>query len=131
MGNGITYRTPFIDNRVIGLALHLPVRWKIHDTGQGQWIEKHILREAFKDVLPDVIYRRVKLRFAAGTGTDDLMDQLAEQATDVSAFTEESRNTPGGYRLNSPKELWYYDLFKSEFPGLQFEKLVGRWDPGK
>ncbi|NBB95956.1 MAG: hypothetical protein GVY16_09490 [Planctomycetes bacterium] len=131
MGNGITYRTPFIDTNVIALALQLPIRWKIHDSGQGKWIEKHILREAFKDILPDAIYRRVKLRFAAGTGTDDLMDQLAGEAMDVAELTEETRNTPGGYRLNSPKELWYYNIFKADFPDLQFEKLVGRWDPGK
>jgi asparagine synthase (glutamine-hydrolysing) len=131
MGNGITYRTPFIDTDVIALALQLPVRWKIHDTGQGQWIEKYILREAFKDLLPDAIYRRVKLRFAAGTGTDDLMDQIARTAVGEGEFTDQTARTPGGYQLNSPKELWYYNLFKKEFPGPQFETLVGRWDPGK
>lgn len=131
MGNGITYRTPFIDTHVISLALQLPVRWKIHQTGENTWVEKHILREAFKDLLPEKIYKRVKLRFAAGTGTDDLMDQIAEKVQDAADFNEQTRNTPGGYRLNTPKELWYYSLFKKEFPGLQFEKLVGRWDPGK
>lgn len=130
MGNGITYRTPFIDTEVIALAQQLPVRWKIHDAGGGQWIEKHILREAFKDLLPEVIYKRVKLRFAAGTGTDDRMDDVAVDKIDKD-FNEQTRQTPGGYRLNSPKELWYYELFKQDFPGLQFETLVGRWDPGK
>ena len=33
--------------------------------------------------------------------------------------------------LNSLKELWYYRLFKQAFPGRAFERLVGRWDPGK
>lgn len=131
MGNGITYRTPFIDTEVISLAQQLPVRWKIHDSGQGQWIEKHILREAFRDLLPEKIYRRVKLRFAAGTGTDGLMDEIASASGIDAEFNDETRNTPGGYRLNSPKELWYYRLFKEAFPGLPFEKLVGRWDPGK
>jgi len=131
MGNGITYRTPFIDTEVIALAQQLPVRWKIHDGGQGEWIEKHILREAFRDLLPDSIYRRVKLRFAAGTGTDGRMDEVAQDRLDGVEFNEQTRNTEGGYRLNSPKELWYYRLFKQEFPGLHFETLVGRWDPGK
>ncbi len=130
MANGITYRTPFIDSHVIALAQQLPVRWKIHDSGQGKWTEKHILREAFKDLLPETIYRRVKLRFAAGTGTDERMDAVAEGKLDGD-FTEAARKTPGGYRLNSPKELWYYQLFKQDFPGLHFESLVGRWDPGK
>ena len=107
------------------------MRWKIHDNGQRQWVEKHILREAFKDVLPEKIYRRVKLRFAAGTGTDDKMDEIAGNKVEGVEFNEQTRHTPGGYRLNSPKELWYYQLFKRHFPGLPFEVLVGRWDPGK
>jgi len=131
MGNGITYRTPFIDTEVIALARQLPVRWKIHQAQEGPSIEKYILREAFKDLLPDPIYRRSKLRFAAGTGTDDRMDEVAREKLEGLEFNEHTRCTPGGYRINSPKELWYYQLFKRDFPGLQFEKLVGRWDPGK
>ena len=36
-----------------------------------------------------------------------------------------------GYVLRSPKELWYYRLFKERFPDPCFERLVGRWDPAK
>ena len=103
----------------------------LHDSGQDRWIEKHILREAFKDVLPEEIYQRAKLRFAAGTGTDGLMDEIARNKLEGVEFNEQTRNTPGGYRLNSPKELWYYQLFKQDFPGLHFERLTGRWDPDK
>ena len=131
MGNSINYRTPFIDTHIIALALQLPVRWKIHDTGNGKLIEKYILREAFKDLLPDQIYRREKLRFAAGTGTDDLMDDVAAGHSDTGEFSQESRTTTEGYILNSPKEMWYYQLFKEKFPAPCFERLVGRWDPDK
>ena len=131
MGNSINYRTPFLDTRVIALALQLPVRWKIHDAGGSRLIEKYILREAFRDILPKPIYERQKLRFSAGTGTDDHMDAVAKGKLPEGAFNEASRHTPGGYRLHSPKELWYYRLFKERFPDLAFEKLVGRWDPGK
>ncbi len=130
MGNGIHYRTPFIDTEVIALALHLPVRWKIQRAEDGRAIEKYILREAFKDLLPEVIYRREKLRFSAGTGTDNLMDEVAGSAG-ASELDEASRRTSEGYTLSSPKELWYYRLFKERFPAPCFERLVGRWDPGK
>lgn len=130
MGNGIHYRTPFIDTEVIALALHLPVRWKIHRAEDGRAIEKYILREAFKDLLPEVICRREKLRFSAGTGTDGLMDEVAGHAG-ASELDETSRRTGEGYTLSSPKELWYYRLFKERFPAACFERLVGRWDPGK
>lgn len=131
MGNGITYRTPFIDHEVIALAQQLPLRWKIHDMGSGVWMEKHILREAFKDLLPDSIYRRSKLHFAGGTGTDDCMDDITRAHFPEVALNEQTRHTPGGYLIHSPRELWYYQLFKQDFPGLHFERLVGRWDPAK
>ena len=131
MGNGIHYRTPFIDTDVVAFALQLPVAWKIHDRPDAAPIEKYILREAFRDLLPEAIYKRSKLRFSAGTGTDGLMDRLAAGAPAARDFSEATRRTPGGYTLSSPKELWYYRLFVEQFPGAQFEKLVGRWDPGK
>lgn len=78
LGNSLNYRTPFLDAEVIAFCLQLPVTWKIHATN-GRQIEKWLLREAFRDMLPEEIYLREKHRF----------------------------------------------------PGLQFETLVGRWDPGK
>jgi asparagine synthase (glutamine-hydrolysing) len=131
MANSINYRTPFLDTEVIAFCLQLPVQWKVHPAENGKYIEKWLLREAFKDMLPGEIYSREKLRFSGGTGTDDHMDHVAEGKIDAGEFNEETRNTPGGYYLNSPKELWYYRIFKEKFPLLAFEKLVGRWDPNK
>ena len=97
----------------------------------GRLIEKWLLREAFKDMLPKEIYAREKLRFSGGTGTDDLMDGAAEEKLADGEFSEGSCYTAMGYQLNTPKELWYYKLFKENFPLPAFEELVGRWDPGK
>ena len=113
------------------MTIIIPLSWKIYATGNGKLIEKYILREAFKDLLPEPIYRRKKLRFAAGTGTDDLMDDVAKTIVDDGDFNRASNLTSEGYTLNSPKEHWYYDLFKKRFPDPCFEKLVGRWDPNK
>ena len=131
LGNSINYRTPFIDTDVMALALQLPVPWKVHDAGGGRLVEKYILREAFKDLLPEPVYRREKLRFSTGTGTDGQMDRVAEKEGGCADFDETSRRTSEGYCLNSPKELWYYRLFKERFPDPCFERLVGRWDPRK
>ncbi len=130
LANRIHYRTPFIDSQVMALALQLPVRWKIHEV-EGEPVEKYILREAFRDVLPDKIYKRRKLRFSAGTGTDGFMDRVAEGQDQAADYSEATQHTPEGYTLNSPKELWYYRLFKEHFPEPAFERLVGRWDPEK
>ena len=131
LGNSINYRTPFIDTDVMALALQLPVPWEVHDSGGGRLVEKHILREAFKDLLPEPVYRREKLRFSTGTGTDGQMDRVAEQEGGGTDFDETSRRTSEGHCLSSPKELWYYRLFKERFPDPCFERLVGRWNPGK
>jgi asparagine synthase (glutamine-hydrolysing) len=130
MGNGINYRTPFIDTRLIALALQTPVSWKIWEQEDGEPIEKHILREAFKDLLPESIYRRRKLRFAAGAGTDGLMDEVALQHAAVE-FNDKTRHTDTGYELSSPKEMWYHQIFCERFPAACFQTLVGRWDPDK
>jgi asparagine synthase (glutamine-hydrolysing) len=131
MGNSINYRTPFIDTEVIAFAAHLPVDWKVHKGTNGDLIEKWLLREAFRDLLPEPIYRRRKLRFSGGTGTDGVMDGIAREHVPDEAFSADTRHTEQGYTLNSPKELWYYRLFKEAFPDPCFERLVGRWDPGK
>ncbi len=131
MGNSLNYRTPFIDSEVIAYAMQLPVSWKIHTAPDGSQIEKWVLREAFRDMLPESIYRRVKLRFSAGTGTDTVMDAIASRLGYDAKFTEAIRRTPEGYYLSSPKELWYYELFKKHFPSEAFVKMVGRWDPNK
>ncbi len=130
MANSITYRTPFLDSDVITLACQLPVQWKISPR-RGGFIEKHILREAFKDILPEQIYRREKLRFAAGTGTDSITDQIASGHVTQQEFREADKKTPAGYIIASPKEMWYYKLFKEALPSPYAEQLVGRWDPGK
>jgi asparagine synthase (glutamine-hydrolysing) len=127
MGNSINYRTPFIDTDVIAFAMQIPVRWKIHDAGGGRLVEKYILREAFRDLLPEQIYKREKLRFAAGTGTDGIMDEIANGEVK----DDKSMTTAEGYSLNSAKERWYYEIFREKFPAPCFERLVGRWDPDK
>jgi asparagine synthase (glutamine-hydrolysing) len=130
-GHSINYRTPFLDSHLTALALQIPVAWKIRETSEGKLLEKHILREAFRDLLPEQIYARPKLRFSAGTGTDGLLDKIAREAGKEEGFNIESASTRAGFPLQSPKEAWYYEIFKSDFPDAFFETMVGRWDPDK
>jgi asparagine synthase (glutamine-hydrolysing) len=127
MANSVQYRTPFLDTRVIAFSRKIPVDWKIYGKAQ---IEKWIVREACRDLLPAEIADRRKLRFAAGAGVDDIMDRLAAEHISSAEF-EAHQTTASGYELNSPKELWYYRIFKELFPKPGFEKQVARWDPYK
>jgi len=68
------------------------MEWKIY--GEKQ-IEKYVLREAFRDMLPEKIANREKLRFAMGTGMDDVMDEIVAKKIDP----EEIKRSQGCLRL--------------------------------
>ncbi len=53
MAFSIESRVPFLDYRVVNLSLSLPDDLKIKNG-----VRKYVLREAFKNEIPDVIYRR-------------------------------------------------------------------------
>jgi asparagine synthase (glutamine-hydrolysing) len=128
--NSVSYRTPYLDPEVVAFSNKIPMDLKLYyDRGKAREIEKWILREAFRDWLPEEIADRPKLRFAGGTGVDDLMDEL----TSDKVTEEDFRNNPktdSHLTLNSPKELYYYRLFREHYPQ-EYESLVVRWDPFK
>ena len=88
MANSVELRVPFLDHRLIDFAARLPARWKIHGLD-----EKHILKQAFKDQLPQNITRRAKQPyrapigqafFSGGSRLEDLIDE--EQLTSAGIF---------------------------------------------
>lgn len=128
--HSINYRTPFLDPEVVAFSHKIPMNLKVyHDQDRGIEVEKWVLREAFRDWLPSRIANRTKLRFAGGTGVDDLMDELTGKHVSPDEFKNQPL-TETGIKLNSPKELYYYRLFRRHFPA-GFEKLTARWDPFK
>jgi len=58
MANSLEARSPFLDYNVIEFAASLPSTWKLRGLSS-----KYILKEAFKDILPDDIARRPKQGF--------------------------------------------------------------------
>lgn len=130
LSNSVNYRTPYLAPEVVAFALSIPMEMKHrYDEQQGRHVEKWILRQAFKSWLPEEIYARPKLRFAGGTGVDDLMDELTADKVDKSEW-EKNGTTRSGMKLFSPKELHYYRLFGEHFPA-GYEHLTARWDPFK
>jgi asparagine synthase (glutamine-hydrolysing) len=126
MSNGVIYKTPFLDTRVVAFSKKIPMEWKVY--GEKQ-IEKYVLREAFRDMLPEQIANREKLRFAMGTGMDDVMDDIVSNIIEP----DELKNRPKasyGLPFASFKELYYYDEFLQVFPP-SYEKQTVRWDPFK
>jgi len=126
MANAVNYQTPFLDTKVVAFSQKIPMQWKIY--GEKQ-VEKYILREAFRDMLPEKIANREKLRFAMGTGMDDVMDALVSKLVDPEGIKERSK-TFYGLSFATFKELYYYDEFLRLFPPA-YEKQTIRWDPFK
>ncbi len=58
MANSLEVRTPFLDHRLVNFAFSLPVAFKINTD-----MKKKILQDAFRDELPDEIYKRPKHGF--------------------------------------------------------------------
>lgn len=128
MSNSVDYRTPFLDGGVVALSEQIPLSMKVY-AQDGEQIEKWILREAFRDMLPREISRRPKLRFARGSGVDDLMDQIVASKVGTHDL-QRTPKTSQGLSFNSPKELYYYRLFRKHYP-TGYECLTCRWDPYK
>jgi asparagine synthase (glutamine-hydrolysing) len=126
MANAVDYQTPFLDQKIVAFSQKIPMKWKIH--GEKQ-VEKFILREAFRDMLPEKIANREKLRFAMGVGTDDVMDDLVSDVVDPKEI-QDRPNAAYGLPYASFKEIYYYDEFLRFFPPA-YEKQTVRWDPFK
>ena len=60
MSHSIEGRTPFLDHHLFELARGIPDEVKIHNG-----VEKHVLREAFKDDLTEELYNRAKWPYSA------------------------------------------------------------------
>ena len=126
MANAVVYKTPFLDAKVVDFSQKIPMDWKIY--GENQ-IEKYILRQAFRDMLPERIANREKLRFAMGAGMDDVMDELVARKIDPKEIRQRPK-AAYGLPFASFKELYYYDEFLKLFPP-SYEKQTVRWDPFK
>ncbi|MEA3355768.1 MAG: asparagine synthase-related protein [Candidatus Bipolaricaulota bacterium] len=130
LANSVNYRAPYLDSAVVRFSQKIPMRLKIKaGSGQQRGVEKWILREAFRDILPPEIANRPKLRFARGVGVDELMDEITMDKVSEEELAQTTK-TSQGMTFSSPKELYYYRLFKRCFPPA-YEDLVTRWDPFK
>ena len=68
--HAVEARYPFIDHEVAAAALQLPHEYRL----KGNEREKHILKEAFRDIVPDSIINRPKYPFRAPDG-ELMLDQ--------------------------------------------------------
>jgi asparagine synthase (glutamine-hydrolysing) len=112
---GVEGRVPFLDKEFIDVAMRLNPKDKLSGNGK---IEKHILRTAFADYLPESIAWRQKEQFSDGVGynwIDSLKELVSLQVTDAQLANAEYR-----FPINPPRnkeEYFYRSIFSDHFPG--------------
>ncbi|MBW3601317.1 MAG: asparagine synthase B [Actinobacteria bacterium] len=125
MAHGLEARVPFLDLDVIALGLSLPVEWKIASDGR---MEKHLLRTAFEDALPEEILWRRKAQFGDGSGAAEVLREHVAAA--VSDADLDAARTGGNGGLPAPRtreELAYQRMFRRHLGGVRPERVLGRF----
>lgn len=111
---GVEARVPFLDVRFLDTAMRIDASHKMVSAG-GQ--EKQILRDAFRDVLPDRVYRRQKEQFSDGVGygwIDSLKAHAARLVSD-SDLAQAAERFP--YNPPETAEAYLYrSIFAELFP---------------
>ncbi len=98
MANSMEARPPFLDHHLAEFAAQLPPSMRI----KGR-VEKYVLREAMKGLLPKVLYEREKFAFMAPPAHTDpkkwaAMKALADQYLSDEAIREAGLLDPDGVR---------------------------------
>jgi asparagine synthase (glutamine-hydrolysing) len=111
---GIEGRVPFLDKEFMDIAMTQNPTDKMCGNGK---IEKHILRSAFQNYLPDSVLWRQKEQFSDGVGyswIDSLKEMTSKSVTD-----EEMAKASFKFPIHTPKskeEYYYRNIFFEHFP---------------
>jgi asparagine synthase (glutamine-hydrolysing) len=111
---GVEARVPFLDRAFLDVAMSLDPESK---RATGGRIEKHILREAFADLLPPEIAWRQKEQFSDGVGYS-WIDSLKAHAESV-VSDRDLASARYRFPVNPPatKEAYFYrTMFEEHFP---------------
>ncbi len=115
---GVEGRVPFLDIEFMDTAMNQNPKDKMSNKlAEKKRIEKHILREAFEDLLPPEIAWRQKEQFSDGVGyswIDTLKEITSEKVTDQ-MFSNAHHRFPINTPLNK-EEYYYRSLFEEAFP---------------
>ena len=110
---GIEGRVPFLDKEFIDVAMNINPEDKMIKNGR---IEKWVLREAFKDYLPESVLWRQKEQFSDGVGyswIDSLKELVHKKVTD-----NDLKNASNIFPINTPRnkeEFYYRSIFNDHF----------------
>ena len=112
---GVEARVPFLDVDFLDAAMSFDPAEKMIRDGR---MEKHVLRQACADLLPDEILWRQKEQFSDGVGytwIDTLKARAEERVSDaaLAAAAERFPQSPPATK----EEYVYREIFAEHFPG--------------
>lgn len=119
---GVEGRVPFLDKEFMDVVMELNPKDKMCGNGK---IEKHILREAFQDYLPESVAWRQKEQFSDGVGYNwiDSLRELASKKVSNKQLERAAERFP----INPPmskEEYWYRSIFENHFPSASASQTV-------
>lgn len=90
--NGVELRVPFLDKKLVTLALDCPANYKIKDSEDV--LRKHILRDVARDFdLPDYICDRPKKAAQYGSGINKILKKKVLKGFGIEEFVESLKNS--------------------------------------
>jgi asparagine synthase (glutamine-hydrolysing) len=123
---GVEARVPFLDRDFVDFAMtKVAARDKLCGRAAGGRIEKWVLREAFKDYLPESIRTRQKEQFSDGVGYGWINAMKAHAEATVSDADFKEAATRFAHNTPITKEAYMIRaLFDSHFPHADAAKTV-------
>ncbi len=82
----IEINTPFHDKKMIDFILNLPMNLRIKVDKNKTEVTKYLLRETFKDLLPELVVNRPQMMAFSGASTLDLLFNKYKDLIDVDKF---------------------------------------------
>lgn len=122
MAHGLEVRVPFLDYKLLKFSLRLNI--KFLEFG-GNLKEKHLLRETFRDYLPEKIRKRKKMKFSVGAGSFQEFFNSCEEKISDSEFRKHRKLKDGSF-LRSKEEYYYYKIYNDIFGNKIPLNLIGR-----
>jgi len=120
-------RVPFLDVRMVDLAMKMSPKLKIKEHGDER-IEKWILRKAFQgtDYIPDQILWRYKAQYTQGAGCEQLGEKLAHSEISDKEYRQIKRDNPQA-SINSREAAYYFKIFRRFHPQDSILPSIGIW----
>ncbi|AAV50741.1 glutamine-dependent asparagine synthetase [Acanthamoeba castellanii mimivirus] len=115
-GNGLEVRVPFLDFNYVDFIMNIDPNLLMY---KSDYIEKKIIRDAFKGYLPENILYRPKEAFSDAVSSKEINWYRSIQKITEEIYTDEKLQN-SNYKFNKPEikeALYYRDIFNSHYGG--------------